>query len=506
MDPSKTTALRTAIDLKEAIEKAPRCLGSIGTCNQVIADWVSVHVDGVDVDGDSEMEDEEEEEEEDRKWDKYISYGSDTGPGDEDVSKPSRDIRALMKQLQKLQAGHIATIATGVLGDKAGQHSLHLTITREGCEFDGDITWRKPSGYWSESREIAERIKGWYNEGAVSGYGDGKTLETKVDLSVRDAREIPEGEFNLNPELLVAIQEQWAASNFSPSNVIAKPYKICLYGPGGKFEQHRDTPETDLVGTFLVGLGDNCRLVSHGEIGDGALCVKGSSGWTTHTAKAGHWAAFYPDVEHFIREIHDGYRAVIAFKLFRAPRSTDEIPADLVFRDKIKDVLVRFPKPFGILLSHRYSTGTTELSGFDAQLHDVAKEMGDAQVKLLPVLIKWNVSHHEYGTPPENPKARTLVYPLTSAHVDAILAFNRERGPWDPIIKKLDVDLKGTGAEWIDELEGKLPFHTYEHGFRDTSTVWAEEIEDGVEHLGNEARPHSEDSIYLSYALVILQK
>ncbi|KDQ55549.1 hypothetical protein JAAARDRAFT_195404 [Jaapia argillacea MUCL 33604] len=36
-----------------------------------------------------------------------------------------------------------------------------------------------------------------------------------------------------------------------------EPYKIHLYAPGGHFRPHRDTPSTNLVGTFLLGLGDS---------------------------------------------------------------------------------------------------------------------------------------------------------------------------------------------------------------------------------------------------------
>lgn len=35
--------------------------------------------------------------------------------------------------------------------------------------------------------------------------------------------------------------------------------------------------------------------------------------------------------------------------------------------------------------------------------------------------------------------------------------------------------------------------------------VWAQKTERGAEHTGNESRPDSEDSIYMSYAMVAIQ-
>lgn len=51
---------------------------------------------------------------------------------------------------------------------------------------------------------------------------------------------------------------------------------------------------------------------------------------------------------------------------------------------------------------------------------------------------------------------------------------------------KLFVDLKGTDAEWINT-QGAQPIPLFEH-------------------TGNESRPYEENSIYLSYAVVVLPK
>jgi len=103
------------------------------------------------------------------------------------------------------------------------------------------------------------------------------------------------------------------------------PYKIHLYGPGGHFKSHRDTPETGLVGTFLVGLGDtSSTYAGHFRIGDKTLRADPCS-----------WVAFHPDIPHEVTKLEDGYRAVIAFKMFRVEdNELDVLPAQLEARLK----------------------------------------------------------------------------------------------------------------------------------------------------------------------------
>src|SRR6266511_3131514 len=173
--------------------------------------------------------------------------------------------------------------------------SFHLRITRPGCEYNGHI------GRYSE--EVDRLLPGWFDHSAISVYGDMQSMETKVDSEVRNTREIPASEFKVKPKFLEQIQESWG-KHFLPRNVLAKPYKIHLYGPGGHFKSHRDTPETGLVGTFLVGLGDtsgtsdtssnsdtpsdsdtSSTAVGHFRIGDKTL-----------RAERGSWIAFHPDI------------------------------------------------------------------------------------------------------------------------------------------------------------------------------------------------------------------
>ena len=195
----------------------------------------------------------------------------------------------------------------------------------------------------------------------VSGYGDVKNQETKLDLQVRNACEILPDEFSVDKELLDRIEDAWATS-FLPQKVRAEPYKIHLYGPGGHFKSHRDTPEMNLVGTFLLGLGDTLQeddeatgnLVVHG-IEDGVV------------AEPCSWVAFHPDGPHSVRVLpKDHYRAVIAFKIFSVVDNSE--PAENPVQTSVNQAVAKMRVPFGIFLDRQYCLGTSKLSGFDTIL------------------------------------------------------------------------------------------------------------------------------------------
>ncbi|KAJ7645279.1 hypothetical protein B0H17DRAFT_1186967 [Mycena rosella] len=487
--------LRTAIDLKEALDNAAVHLTPIGTCRTKATEWRQEH-------------DEDEKGEEDADTD----------------SSPSENVEIqAMEALRKLQDDYTTTVASGTIEDLA----FNLNITRSGCEYQGDLSAFTSTAGNAADAATGERLQRWYEAGAVSGYGDVKAQETKVDPAVRDAPEIPASEFTVSPTLLARVQELW---------IRAEPYKIHLYGPGGKFKAHRDTPETDLVGTFLLGLGDTSKTTEGGwRSSEGALEIKNSKSnryseqWTRHAAHLGAWVAFYPDVDHAVRELASGYRAHL---------DTPEVPANVALRGKIQQALAPLRSPYGILLQHHYA-GTAELNGLDAALYAAAGQTGNGDVKLLPVLIRWTAEkyYNEYGG--DIPaKYSADVFPMTQTHVDAVLAHIRakqkklkdvnskdeeekdEEGDdeEDEEVtipgskpKKLFVDLKGTDAEWItyhssqsaEEPKSKsIRFYTPD--FSGTAIAWQEDVQDAIEHTGNESRPHAEDSIYLSYAVVVL--
>lgn len=376
---------------------------------------------------------------------------------------------------------------------------FRLRITRPGCEFDGYIGPNRTTNFkysgWKETHEdkilreeLCQRLRQWHGSALTSGYGDVREQVTKIDESVRAAREIGTSEFAVEDELLRAIERIWTEQFVPSSDVRAEAYKIHLYGPGGHFKMHRDTPQKDLVGTFLIGLGDTARR--------GGLVVGG----TEMEARPGSWCAFYPDVPHHVKELGaDGYRASIAFKVFRAPtplwrRDRQSAKTEQV-RLRIAEIVAEVEAPFGLLLEHKYSLGTNEFSGFDALMVSAVRSRFSGpgfEVRHIPVVVQ---EHARWGDEDEEDEftmmCDTEVYPFTNGHIDFLNGDVSEQDILD-------------GCEWLEGVKN-VPFFSVDLSDR-TMFPYKEEEEETVNHTGNEAQAWRADSVYLSYALMVLPK
>ena len=304
-----------------------------------------------------------------------------------------------------------------------------------------------------------------------------KNQETKIDLEVRNACEIVPEEFSVDKELLDRIEAAWA-KDFLPRKVRAEPYKIHLYGPGGHFKSHRDTPEMNLVGTFLLGLGDTANRYVKGN-----LAVGGIEGGVA--ARPCSWVAFHPDVPHSILPLpKDHYRAVIAFKIFSVPDNSE--PTENPIQTSVNEALATMRLPFGIFLDRQYCMGTSKLSGFDTILLAAAYSRKDkCRIYTLPVVTKFQAVRG-VADRDDTDEASTKVYPFTEAHIEFLLGRRSNATsevPWLTDVKDLRFCCLG------------LDKHTI---------TWANNQDDGAEWTGNESRPASKDSIYLSYSLIVL--
>lgn len=363
------------------------------------------------------------------------------------------------------------------------EEPFHLSISRPGCEYEDSIV---PSDY--QSWETGDLLEEWYDNASISGYGDVQSLQTKIDPDVRDAREIPASEFTVDPDLLERIRATWAET-FIPSNVRVEPYKIHLYGPGGHFRSHRDTPESGLVGTFLVGLGEQTHWG-----GSGRFCIGGLS---LAAARACSWVAFHPDVPHSISQLgYNEYRAVIAFKVFQdGPPLGDEaaLRESAHHRDMVA-VLGSMTPPYGILLDHKYHMGISGLNGFDAIVLSAAKQQKGCTVHILPVIIStFSEIYHDYvKNEREHEKQyqdrfRAYVHPFTQAHVDLLLSDGENE----------------EANEQVKWLEGVKDVPFYSRDFSGCVDSWREDSDD-INFTGNESDGTREDSVYLSHALLVL--
>ena len=348
--------------------------------------------------------------------------------------------------------------------------SFKLRVNRPGCEYNGPVD--------TGSDAIEELLPEWLKHAAVSGFGDVKTQETKFDNEVRQASEILPEEFSVDQELIERIQEEWSI-RFLPRKVKAVPYKIHIYGPGGHFKSHRDTPEKDLVGTFLVGLGDSGW--SWGP--SGYFCIQDEK----FGAKACSWVAFHPDVAHSVSKLSKNqHRAVIAFKIFRDNSvASDALPEEL--KDRTIAVLEKLQPPYGIFLDRQYCIGTSKMSGFDLILTASGMSRPNTRARVIPVVTTFEASMDvdDYSN---ECTFSTRVYPFSKAHIDLLVGEDGERAD-DEVI------------QWLQGVKD-VPF--YFVSLKDTTVPWQQDSDEGAEHTGNESRPASEDSIYLSYAMIVL--
>ena len=394
-----------------------------------------------------------------------------------------------MKKLRGLRINH-RDWHSGRL--KEGVHSLK--VTRSGCDFEGVI-----------DRNINDILFQWYENSPPSGFGNVRTQETEINVDIRNAREISSSEFTVDQKLIRRVERVWS-KYLLPKAVRATPYKIHIYGPGGQFKPHMDTPEQNLVGTFLVGLGDTTKPGEH-------LILRGSR---CFGSPANHWVAFYPDIPHEFTCIESGYRAVIAFKIFRldvAPEmslssvsetvtATLEAPmSHAVNVDRLAPVesimaeLCAIGKPFAFHFTHLYNKSLIEPVGFDNLLLLAAKKQERSRVRLLPVLCKrtycYNEGDDNYGYSYEDLKETnsvdSSVYPFTDAHMDYVLG---------------DKDaLERESVQWLEGVE-EIPFWNLSVGWK-AGVMWNDEYHEGPGYTGNESRAHDEYSIYLTWAMIV---
>ncbi|KAF9261194.1 hypothetical protein L218DRAFT_931194 [Marasmius fiardii PR-910] len=365
---------------------------------------------------------------------------------------------------------------------------FYLKVTHPGCEFKKtNLRFDEVNHFYDVEKDIIQK---WLESAPVSGFGDNKALETKMDPDVRKASEIPAEGFKVKQALLNTIANIWS-KNFLPADVRVEPYKIHIYGKGGHFKSHRDTPEKLLVGTFLLGIGDSTASGLEDDSDD--HCDRATStgnfriGNIRRTANAGQWVAFHPDVPHSVEPLTHGCRAAIAFKIFSLEdvdimhEAAQRYPSIV---ERAKAVLTDLKGPFGIILQHQYPMGTDEngLIGVDAVLLTAVKQVRPSNVKVIPVVV-WI---HEERMYDEESSIEASVYPFTRHHVDICLG-------------RADENTREAVA-WIKDAKD-VPFYSWD--FKKNSMRWSSEEEE-INHTGNESDGTRETSLYMAYAVVVM--
>jgi hypothetical protein len=355
-----------------------------------------------------------------------------------------------------------------------------------------------------------DHIEKWYKVGLKSGFGNVKTQETQHNDSVRSSRELDASQFAVTKEVLDEVTKKWGETyvpsdsysrylehcgqSFVPqSGITVEPYKIVLYGPGDHFQFHKDTPEENLCGTFLISLYDKCKPRGTFEIvQDG-----GSEFWSSHCGylnrPANGFCAFYPDIPHRVNTLEEGYRAVLSFKIFaqnqqdpRPEQSSDSAKAIQI--EHLLDKLRELDAPLGILLGHHYGYDSKSIYGCDKLLIDALSSNGfEFNFKPVVVTLYGEGNYPAYESEPGN--VQTFVYSITNEDLDII----REKSKSGDTHRKRNVKAARKGIRFLDGFveSGK------------STGLWSSSEEEECEHTGNEARPYSEESVYVRYAAIV---
>ncbi|KAI0045582.1 hypothetical protein FA95DRAFT_116947 [Auriscalpium vulgare] len=448
-------------------------------------------------------------------------YQDDEGLKNDGDKEPLTRNEVLVDRLAHL-AARMPVHASGTLDTP-----FTLEVSRPGCALTGAV--QPTRSYCAPQSAEAQQLARLFANAAASAYGDMRDHETKpVDSTVRQAREISASEFTVAPALLERVCALWAG-RLGPQNVRAEPDKIHLFAEGGPFDMQLDTPERGLVGTFLLGAGDSTgeesfELTAQREYSpsasrrwplwdsdeeddvmdqgaeshevmevDSNSKSKGGGGRHTFSAKPGHWVAFYPDVPRRVISVKSGYNAVVAFKIFQDDgRDQPETQADTATITGIRSITDALEAPLALILRRRYCLGPRWLSGFDTLLYTALTRRTDVNVHLIPIVIDFSASVElNYNFKPVRRSFGALVYPFTAEHID-YLAEARKTDP-----------AKST-MPWLAGLEKTVQFLAMD--FEGSTVQWSHKKWDDSFIRGDETQEYTEDSVYLSYALIIIPK
>jgi len=320
----------------------------------------------------------------------------------------------------------------------------------------------------------ADLLRRLYDAATPATFGDMKTMETRVDPLIRSGREISSERFSVSPGLCAWVARTWAR-HFQPESVCVKPYKINLYAPGDRFTMHRDTPERNLVGTFLLALGgwgDPCSgggLVVHDEVG--SFRWDGANGW----------AAFVPYLPHEVEPVMSGARVTLAFKVF----ATDETGAagksqfdEALLEEAVNRLAICRNErgQIGVLLKYAYALNGTALCGADRFIYRALERLGT--VESVPVAV-----HVEAEAKDENTyywRAIANVYALTN---ESLTRIARGGGKPAETTAKGSVDMP-----FVPASSGHV-IHSSGHG--------------SIENTGNYAEPANISTLYVHRALIV---
>jgi hypothetical protein len=466
-----------AVELKNLIDHAHQYLPKVGRCLPLELEFRHNHI--------------YPEEEADEDYD-YTSYNGD-GDGKEGEKQITKwKLQTKERTFEKLQY-KLAKIydLEGFRMEKSGFEDSSINILGEEIQSLRDIS--------------LDDVKKWYAAGTDSEFGNVLKQETQHNAHVRSSRELDTTQFTVSQKILDEISLKWGekfvpesvnlctdsetlskwGQKFAPESVTAQPYKIVIYGPGDHFQFHKDTPEENLCGTFLISLYEHCdpsysfEIRQHGE----------SFTWSCYENNG--WCAFYPDIPHRVRPLESGYRAILSFKIYaKNQECPQEWGTNVVAKmqmEKFVEELQNLDVPVGIVLDHHYGYDTKSFYGCDKLLLDALKRKG-LEVNLKPVLIRFS-GRGPYPNDSYYSRCRGSVNSGVYSITDEALDYVRKR------LSGIGEEEKfGESSKEIVFLGGEAKKH---------EGLWDMNEEEECDYTGNASRPHSEDSVYVRYAAIL---
>jgi hypothetical protein len=177
-----------------------------------------------------------------------------------------------------------------------------------------DLRIELPSG--EASPTVGPELAQWIETRAEPApFGDGEA--TRLDPAVRHARRLPDrANLRVTGFDAAAILSQIEPVLSPDARLEARLTDVVIYGEGGHFQAHRDTPRAqDMVGTLVVRLpiphrGGALRLRCGGE----TMVVFDAPPATDSLA----WAAFHGDVDHEVLPVRQGACVSLTYALHRS--------------------------------------------------------------------------------------------------------------------------------------------------------------------------------------------
>ena len=304
---------------------------------------------------------------------------------------------------------------------------------------------------------------------AAAPFGIGR--KTRYDRTVRDALQIKAegGAFSVlhfDPAA-AGILEQIRRELLPqvPDALTAELYNLNVYGTGGHFVPHKDTPRgSDMLGTLVVCLPS--------QFSNGAFVVKHHGVFQTydwaHAIREQaqptriHWAAFFGDVDHQIERVWGGLRVTLTYLIRRGTNTgsgavpdRDRDALNTLVQQKLRVLLDdrRFLARGGTLAfpcSHLYHQDARfqrkqrplsrqTVAALKGRDHDVAAAaMAEGlEVTLYPYMIEtcadetWQLEH--FPTPREQAALDDQMDPTDLENALAIRASSEDVGDFDVV-------------------------------------------------------------------------